>query len=346
MRPPAEPRSILVIAPSWVGDMVMAQGLFRRLKQRAPAARLTVAAPEATLPLLAFMPEVDATLALPFRHGETRLLGRWCLGRSWRSRAFDWGLVLPGSFKAALPLRAAAVARRTGYVGELRWALLNDCRRLDKARFPATLERFLALAEEAGAAVAPRIERPTLTVPPAATATALQRLGLQRPTSPLLLLCPGAEYGPAKRWPVRHFAATAERWLAAGGQAWLLGGPADRPLGTAIAAAAPAALDLTGRTSLTEAVALLTLADAVVSNDSGLMHVAAALDRPLIGLYGPTDVAMTPPRSPRATTLALDLSCRPCHARTCPLTHHRCLEDLAPARLWPHLAPLLERRAP
>ena len=323
----AEASRILVVGPAWVGDMVMAESLFAMVKRRHPNARLEVLAPRWTLPLLQFMPEVDEGIPLPFGHGELNLAGRRKLGRALAARRYDLALVLPGSLKSALvPYWAGAIERR-GYGGPLRRLLLTDAR--TKPALPQ-VESFTALID-----FTDEIPRPKLVVPQGAIDKALAGLGLPRPTPPMLALAPGAEYGPAKRWPSRHFAALAEAKRAEGWDIWLFGSAGDREG----AASIPATVDLIGRTSLDQAVALLSLADAVVSNDSGLMHVAAALDRPQVALFGPSDPARTGPRNPAARVLRLGLDCSPCNKRVCPLGHHRCLEDLTPEQASAALSP-------
>ena len=322
---------ILIIGPAWVGDMVLAQSLFKLLKQRHPHSRLDVLAPVWTHPLLARMPEVDGAIAAPFAHGKFDLSARLRLGRTLRTRQYDRAIVLPNSWKSALVPWAARIPRRTGFTGELRYGLLNDTRRLDKGRLTRTVDRFVALGLEAGATL-PAIPNPQLNTSTANAHAALARFGREPPRTPVLALCPGAEYGPAKRWPVEYFAEVANAKLAQGWEVWLLGSDKD----TAITAAVQAltqnrCLDLSGKTLLTEAIDLLALASAVVTNDSGLMHIAAALDRRLVAVYGSSDPRHTPPLGARATVLYLDLPCSPCFKRECPLGHLKCLKDLHPA---------------
>jgi heptosyltransferase-2 len=309
---------ILVVGPAWVGDMVMAQSLFATLKSQHPDAAIDVMAPRWTLPLLRFMPEVRRAIEQPLGHGELGLATRFRLGRELRRQAYDLALVLPGSFKSALTPYWAGILQRRGYGGALRRLLLSEARA--KSKLPQ-VESYVALADWTGAA-----PRPRLTLPPTASTQALQALGLNRPAAPLLAIAPGAEYGPAKRWPDRHFAAVAAKRRAQGWQIWLFGSAADRGIADQI----PSDQNLAGRTSLDQAVALLGLADAVLSNDSGLMHVAAALDRPQVALFGPSDPIRTGPRNPAAHVLRLGIDCSPCNKRVCPLGHHRCLEDLFP----------------
>lgn len=323
--------TILVVGPAWVGDMIMAGSLFRLLKERDPAAALTVVAPPATAGLLAFMPDVDVCERLAVKSGEAGLAARWRLGRALARRRFDRAIVLPRSWKAALVPFFAGARCRVGYSGELRWGLLNDRRPFDRKAVPRSVDRFVALGLPAGAPLPPP---PVLRfrVTEEEQATCRQRFELEPDEAPVLALCPGAAYGPAKRWPAEHFAAVAKAWAARGGRVWVLGQETDRQAGQAIREAAGAAVtDLTGNSKLAEAVVLLSLADKVVANDSGLMHVAAALDKPLAALYGSSTAEETPPLSARARVLGLDLDCRPCHQRTCPLGHLRCLNDLSPA---------------
>ena len=326
---------ILIVAPSWVGDTVLAQPLFMRLKTRTPDLVLDVLAPPATAALLARMPEVDDVIENPFQHGELKVFARRRLGLSLKARDYERAIVLPNSLKSALPPYFASIAERTGYRGEMRGGLLNDVRKLDEKRLPLMVERFAALAEKPGAPLPRPVPRPRLTVDQRNRRGLLERLELAV-DRPIVAFCPGAEYGPAKRWPASHFAALADFVEAAGGTVWLIGSPKDAAIGEEIRAAARArgVHNLCGRTSLADAVDLLAAAAIVVSNDSGLMHVAAALDRPLIALYGSSSPAFTPPLSPNATIVRLGLECSPCFERECPLGHLHCLTQIAPERVW------------
>ena len=329
----AESGAILVIGPAWVGDMVMAQSLFMRLAARSPDNPLDVMAPTWTRPLLQRMPQVRAALPMPLGHGQVRLGERWRLGRGLRNQ-YARAIVLPNSLKSALIPFAARIPRRTGFVGEWRYGLLNDARKLDPHALPKTVLRFLHLADAPGAPPPEDIPRPALRVSKASVAEALDTHGLRIADGPILALCPGAEYGPAKRWPAAHFAAVARHHLQLGGQVWLFGSAQDC-LVTAdiieqVGAASERCRDLAGKTTLGQAIDLLSVADQVISNDSGLMHVAAALDRPLVALYGSSDPVFTPPLHERAEILRLGLACSPCFRRECPLGHTDCLRRLRP----------------
>ncbi|WP_456404086.1 lipopolysaccharide heptosyltransferase II [Thiolapillus sp.] len=322
--------AILVVGPSWVGDMVMAQSLFRVLKSQHPEVAIDVLAPGWSLPLLARMPEVREGLEMPLGHGELALRRRWRLGRSLQGR-YRQAILLPNSWKSAIIPWAARIPRRTGWLGEMRFGLLNDIRKLDKSFLSMTVQRFVALAHAPDVARPPSIPPPHLEVRAADVASALEAMQLQKPAAQrVLALCPGAEYGDAKRWPEENYGDLARRYVESGWQVWLFGSDKDRPVCDNIAARAGAGCEnLAGRTSLAQAVDLLSLADAVVSNDSGLMHVAAALERPLVAIYGSSDPGFTPPLNARHEILSLGLDCSPCFKRECPLGHLRCLRDLS-----------------
>lgn len=339
---------VLVIGPAWVGDMVMAQSLFITLKTDNPAAEIDVLAPGWTLPLLARMPEVTTPIATPFVHGKLQLKGRYRLARQLSRSHYQRAIILPNSFKAALVPFWAGIPRRTGYVGEQRWGLVNDIRRLDPIRLPMTAQRFVALAGMRDQAPPNRatIPQPCLVADGSSVQRTLESLTISQPSRPVLALCPGAEYGPAKCWPVDYFAAVAQHKLNAGWQVWLLGSSNDAAASDAVnRRCTNRCLDCTGRTTLEQAIDLLSLATLVVSNDSGLMHVAAALNRPTIALYGSSDPGMTPPLSESARVLWLGLECSPCFKRTCPLGHLNCLRELTPDQVLAAADPLVQSRA-
>lgn len=325
---------ILVVGPSWVGDTVIAQPFLRRLHERHEHLAVDVLAPAWTFALLRRMPEVSDTIASPFGHGELRLPARWRLARELARRGYDQAVVLPNSFKSALIPRLAGIRLRTGYVGELRYPLLNDARKLDTSLLPLMAERYAALADPAHVPLVRPLPEARLTVSDTARAALLSRLGLSL-NSPVAVLCPGAEYGPAKRWPAAYFAELARRFARDGQQIWIIGSAKDRDIGAAIVQASEgAARDLCGSTSLDEAVDLLSCARVVVSNDSGLMHIAAAVGAPLLALYGSSSPTFTPPLSPAATVLKLDLPCSPCYKRECPLGHFDCMLKLTPDQVY------------
>ena len=328
---------ILVIAPSWVGDAVLSHPLLVRLKERDPSATIDVLAPSWAQAVYRRMAEVSRTLALPFGHGELKLGERRAFGRS--LDAYDEAIVLPNSWKSALVPFHAKIPKRTGYRGEFRYGVLNDVRRLDEQALPLIVERYAALAQPAGEALRRPLPEPRLVVGPGTRAATVAKFGLDL-SRPVAAFAPGAEYGPAKRWPASHFAELGRVLVDRGDQVWLFGSGKDAEITREISTALGGrSVDLAGRTTLDEAIDLLSLAARVVTNDSGLMHVAAALERPMAALFGSSSPAFTPPLSRHARVITLKLSCSPCFARVCPLGHTNCLVQLEPARVLASLEP-------
>jgi heptosyltransferase-2 len=314
--------------------MVMAHSLFRTLKQYQPEAQIDVLAPGWSLPLLARMPGVRAGIEMPLKHGEIGLGARWRLGRGLRGQ-YDQAIVLPGSLKSALVPFFAAIRQRTAFLGEQRYGLINDIRALDKEVLPMTVQRFVALGQAATDAQPPLILPPRLRVDVENQKRLLQALDLSL-DKPAVALMPGAEYGPAKQWPLEHFAALARELMVQGKQVWVLGSSKDVAAGEAIAQQAgttSGVVNLCGRTQLVDVVDLLALCAAAVSNDSGLMHIAAALEVPTIALYGSSSPTHTPPLSSKSQIVYLGLECSPCFKRVCPLGHTRCLVDIRAERV-------------
>lgn len=333
--------SILVVGPSWVGDMVMAQSLFKVLRCRAPGTTIDVLAPGWSRPLLERMPEVTRAIDMPLGHGKFGLRTRWQLGRQLHARGYAQAILLPNSWKSGLVPFFAGIPRRTGWLGEQRYGLLNDIRKLDKARLSMTVQRFVALAEEPHASL-PQIPPPFLQVDPDSVQHSLAELNITPPAGPLLALCPGAEYGPAKRWPAAYYAKLAANMLKQGWSAWLFGSEKDALVCEQVnREAGGLCINLAGRTSLNQAVDLLSISRAVVTNDSGLMHVAAALERPLLALYGSSDPTFTPPLNAAAQILSLRLACSPCFKRKCPLEHLQCLRDISVEKVQDALVALI-----
>jgi heptosyltransferase-2 len=331
---------VLIVAPSWVGDAILSEPLIALLRARPDAPSIDVLAPPWCGPVYARMRGVGEVIANPIGHGSFDLAGRRHLARLLRERhggaGYGEAYVLPNSWKSALIPWLARIARRVGYVGESRWGLLTDARPLARNALPRLVDRFAALAT-ARDAPPPAASAPVLVPDRANRAAAMQALGLDA-SNGAVALCPGAEYGPAKRWPAAHFATLARRFVAEGWQVWLIGSPNDRAEAAAVVAAAgdaaPALRDLAGRTDLGTAIDLLSAASVVVSNDSGLMHAAAAVGVPLVALFGSSSPAYTPPLSPRARIARIDIACSPCFKRECPLGHFRCMRELAPAAVY------------
>ncbi len=333
-------KHILIVGPAWVGDMVMAHSLLQLLRSQHPTAEIDVLAPGWSAALLARMPEVNDAIVMPLGHGVLALGERYRLGKQLRAKKYTQAIVLPNSFKSALIPFWAHIPLRTGFRGEWRYGVLNDVRRLDKNHLPLMVERFVALGVPADGEMPRPYPVPRLTVTAEMCHATLTKYALTV-NQPVLALCPGAEFGAAKRWPEKYYAAVAREKIAAGWQVWLLGSTNDCAVTAAIAQLAPGCVDLAGKTALGEAIDLLAQVTAVVTNDSGLMHIAAALQKPLVAVYGPTSVGFTPPLSASAKVVSLNLDCQPCFQRTCPLKHHKCMEDLLPSTVSAALNELL-----
>lgn len=326
----ADTSPTLVVGPAWVGDMIMAQGLLKRLISDRPESEIHLAAPQSTLPLADFMPEVSRTWLLNARHGELALAARWKLAATLAKEGFSRAYVLPNTFKSALLPWLARVPVRIGWKGEMRYGLLNDLR-TSAGEMPRMVDRYLALAEPETARARPLLP-PRLITDAARVAATLGRFSLKL-SRPACVLCPGGDFGPAKRWPGERFREAARELLDEGYQIWILGGPEDAETGRSISSLCGEIINLAGETSLAEAVEILSAASVAVCNDTGLMHAAAALGLPLVVLYGSTTPDFTPPLTDRSQLLMQQLACRPCFERVCPLGHTRCLTEIPASRV-------------
>ena len=319
---------LLVIGPSWVGDMVMAQSLFMTLKARQPGATIGVVAPAWSQPILERMPEVDEVLPLAVGHGEFGLASRRELASRLRGR-FDRAIVLPRSWKAALVPFMARIPERIGFVGEHRYGLLKERRKLDKQVLDQTVKRFVSLGlpleEVASGDFA--LPKPRLQIDRDNLVNLRLTHSLSSRTA--IGMMPGAEYGPAKQWPISYFHTLAKRLVNEGFEVRVLGGAKDHPAGEEITQGLAHAHNLCGKTQLADAVDLLADCRQVVTNDSGLMHVAAAVGVRIHALYGSSSPAYTPPLTDNAVIHYLALSCSPCFQRTFPLGHTNCLNHLS-----------------
>ena len=317
---------ILIVAPSWVGDAILSEPLVAVLREPFEEPIVDVLAPPWCAPVYARMRGIGHIIENPFAHGELGLARRRALGREVRAGGYTRAFILPHSFKSALIPWFAGIPRRIGYAGEGRGILLTETRRLDPKALPRLVDRFVALAVPKGRLI-PTPPAPVL-VPDSTNAYAAMRALTLSTHRPIAILCPGAEYGPAKRWPAEHFIALATRLLDDGYAVWLLGSPNDQAAALPIAAGVTGVRDLTGRTDLGTAIDLLSLASVVVSNDSGLMHAAAAVGRPLVALFGSSSPEYTPPLSALAHVAKIDIECSPCFQRECPLGHFKCMREL------------------
>ncbi len=330
---PAEPvtaPATLIVGPSWVGDMVMAQALFILLNERRPEAAIDVLAPGWSLPIVARMPEVRRGIAAETGHGELGLGKRRRIGYGLREEGYERAIVLPRSLKSALIPWFARIPQRTGFRGESRYGLINDVRPFDQTVLDQTVKRFVALGLEPDEAL-PTVPFPSLTIDRQKQGKVMESLGIVT-ERPVIAMMPGAEYGPAKCWPLDYFSALSALLEKEGYDVWVLGSDKDAPAGERIASGS-AARNLCGRTSLEDVIDLLGYAEQAISNDSGLMHVAAAVGTHVHGIYGSSSPEFTPPLTSERDIHWLHLDCSPCFERTCPLGHLRCLKELTVARL-------------
>jgi heptosyltransferase-2 len=316
----------LVVAPNWIGDALMAQPLLARLREKLPQARLDVLAPAWVAPVVRRMPEVSGVIETSFEHGKLRLRERWKLGRTLKALGYAQAIVLPNTWKSALVPFFAEIPIRSGYVGESRYGLLDLLYNKKPGREPMAMH-YARLSEKPGAPIAEPLPEPRLAVDAQAALATRRRFGVE---GRYAVLCPGAEYGPAKRWP--YFKDLAERLDL---PVVVVGSAQEREQCASIKGR-----NLAGETTLDEAIELLAGAAMVVSNDSGLMHIAAALDRPQVALFGSSSPKHTPPLSDKARVLWLGIECSPCYARECPLGHFRCMKELGVERVLKEIGKL------
>lgn len=316
--------------------MVMAQSLFKFLKEREPERALDVLAPAWSLPIVARMPEIREGIASETAHGEVGMRKRRRIGTGLRNVAYDRAIVMPRSFKSALIPWFAKIPVRTGFRGESRFIIINDVRPFDPAVLDQTVKRFVALGLDAGESLPATIPNPSLSISSDNQARIIRELGIAK-DRPVIAMMPGAEYGPAKCWPLEYFTELAGKLDDAGYGVWILGSAGDAAAGTTIAGGSEA-VNLCGKTSLDDVIDLLAACEQAVSNDSGLMHIAAAVGIHVHGIYGSSSPKFTPPLTKSRDIHETGLDCSPCFERECPLGHLRCLRELEPDRIFAKIA--------
>ena len=334
---------ILIVGPAWIGDMVMAQSLLITLKQHYLDCEIDVLAPAWSKPILARMPEVHAVHSMPLGHREFGFGARKRLGHLLRGR-YDWAIVTPRSWKSALVPYFAGIPRRTGYRGEWRYGLINDMRRLDKKALTQTVQRYVALGLERDTPLPLPIPQPHLRVDSQNQQALLQKFALNR-DAPIVAVMPGAEYGPSKRWPVDRYGELAKRLVAAGKQVWVFGSVREQSLGEEITRiGGNRIVNLCGNTRLEDVIDLMALAETAITNDSGLMHIAAAVGIKVVALFGSSTPDYTPPLTDKAAIVYLHLDCSPCFQRECPFGHTNCLSHMSVDDVARHISGTLPTR--
>src|SRR6266852_9193615 len=317
---------ILIVPYMWIGDFVRCHTVVKLLKQRLPSAPIDILTTSMVAPLLDYMPGVRKGVVADLPRKRLALSDHRALAQRLRAEKYGQALVMPRTWKSALAPWLAGIPERTGFAGEVRFGPLNDVRWGERA-LPRMIDRCAALALPKDAPLPAAYPLPELKVAPAEIAAWRQRLGLAD-RGPVAAFAPGA-VGPSKRWPAASYAEVARRLGEQGFSVWVLGGPGEHPLAAEIAAGGDHVRDLTGG-DLRNAILALAAADVAISNDSGLLHVAAALGTPSIGIFGPTRPWHWAPLNPLAAVIETQnaLACRPCHKPTCRLKHHRCMRDI------------------
>ena len=335
-------QNILIIAPNWIGDAVTTQPLLASLKVLYPDSKIDVLASNWVSPIYRACSEVHEVIEAKFEHKKLQWSLRKQLAKEIEAKNYQACFVLPNSFKSALIPWLANIPFRVGYRGELRFSLINLA--LDnpsKINRPKMVEHYLALGQLLKDDNFPLPAEPIPRLHVSSSAKQSVERKLQNNNihpDCIYIFCPGAEYGPSKRWPTEHFAALAQNLITQNSntQIILLGSKSDHALAQEITSQAKQADNIynwCGDTSLDEAIALIGMSKAVVSNDSGLMHIAAALQVTQVAIFGSSDPAHTPPLSDRAKIIWLNMTCSPCHKRVCPLGHLRCLKDILPKQV-------------
>jgi heptosyltransferase-2 len=310
--------------------MIMAQTAFKLMRAREPALAIDVLAPAWSHPLLARMPEIDQAIELDAGHGDLRLLERWRLGRRLRARDYCRAVVLPRSWKSALIPFAAGIAERSGQRGEFRYGLINDIRSFTRDEHRRTAQRFASLVLPRDVDPPHPLPWPALRVDEANRERVTQALQLRPGERPIAGLAPGAEFGSSKRWPYERYREVAARLIERGFAIWVFGSEKDRAAGESVrpASVGSAFQNLCGRTRLEDVVDLVSLTRGMIANDSGLMHLAAATGRRVVGIFGSTSPEHTPARGPSVRLLHAGVDCSPCFRRECPLAHHDCMQQI------------------
>ena len=316
---------ILIVPYMWIGDFVRCHSVVKVLRERFPDRPVDLLATSLCAPLADYMPGVRQAIVADLPRSRLALSQQAALARQLKQEGYGMALTMPRTWKAALAPFLAGIPERVGFAGEGRFILLNDVRFGEK-KLPRMVDRCAALALPRRAALPPKLPLPQLVVPRETLPQWRARMNLADSGGPVAVLAPGA-VGPSKRWP--SYGALAARLAELGFAIWVVGGPDEKAVAAEIKRAAPQTRDLTGA-DLRNAILALAAASVAVSNDSGLLHVAAAIGTPSVGIFGPTSPWHWAPLNPLAAVIETksDVPCRPCHKPTCRLQHHICMRDI------------------
>ena len=323
----------------------MVQSLLMALKRHNDDHCIDVIGPPWSAEIAARMPQVRNVIEADLAHNVLQFMHRVRIGRSLIGQ-YDQAIICPRSFKSAMIPYFAKIPQRTAYKGEMRFGIVNDMRPLDTKVTYKAVAKYVNLGNQNPSLVqAPNIQFPSLHVDTKKRRATAQRTGVSE-TLPSVALMPGAEFGPSKRWPSEYFGQIAARFKQDGYEVYIFGSPKDHAIGEEIVRASHGqAKNLCGQTTLEEAVDLLSLANVAITNDSGLMHIAAAVKRPVVVVYGSVTPRYTPPLSNHAEIKYLDLECSPCWKRQCPYGHYNCVHNLTVESVYRSAVKLLNQAA-
>ncbi len=334
----SDTRPILIIPYMWIGDFVRGHTVVRVLKQRWPNRPVDLLATTLCAPLADYMPGVRKAIVYDLLRSRIGLARQLALATRMRAESYGTALVMPRTWKSALAPMFAGIPERTGFLGEWRFGLLND-RRSGERALERMIDRLVALTLPPNAQLSRNWPPPQLEVPFGEVDAWRKANGIGQ--TPAVALAPGA-VGPSKRWT--EYAELARRIADAGYDVWIVGGPAEKPLAQAISQTRKTGIYDRTSTDLRNGIHALAAAALVVSNDSGLMHVAAAIGRPTVGIFGPTSPFHWAPLNGLSATIKRtpNLVCQPCHKPICSVQHHGCMRDITTAEVMTAIRTILE----
>ena len=323
---PSETSPVLIIPYMWIGDFVRGHSVVRVLKERWPNRPVDLLTTSLCAPLVDYMPGVRRGIVWDLPRGRLALAKQWALAKQFREAHYGTALVMPRTWKSAIAPALAALPQRTGFVGEVRFGLINDWRWGERA-MPRFIDKNAALALPANAPL-PKQEWPVPQLVVPADQVAAWRAANGLGASAAIALAPGS-VGASKRWT--YYADAARMFSERGLNVWVVGGPGEKAIAADIVrVGGPLVRDLTG-TDLRNGIMAMAAAKLVISNDSGLMHIAAAIGTPTMGIFGPTSPYHWMPLNGLAATVKrpTDLPCQPCHRPICTANDHHCMRDIA-----------------